>query len=148
MLAFLPILAMDVSARRVLCARCRVAFLLCRRCDRGQRYCGAVCSTTVRRERQSESNRRYRKTVGARRLNAQRQQHFRARQKRVTDQGSVLPVVGAVLTPDQAVSVIQATSAVRFPSLSRPRCHFCGEDCSDFVRLRFLRSGESGVFPG
>ena len=148
MLAFLPILAMDVSARRVICARCRVPILICRRCDRGQRYCGAVCSTTVRRERQRESNRRHRKTFAARRLNAERQHHFRARKKLVTDQGSVLPVVDAVLTPDQAVSVIQTTNVHPFPLRSLPQCHFCGHCCSDFVRRGFLRSRDSGVFPG
>ncbi len=131
---------MDVSARCDLCARCRQTFLICHRCDRGQRYCGVACSTTVRRERQREANRRHGKTFGARRLSAQRQQRFRARKKRVTDQGSVLPVVGAVLAPDQTVSVIPATNVMRFPLHAPPRCHFCGQPCSAFVRRRFLRS--------
>jgi len=139
---------MESSVRRVICSYCYVDFLICRRCDRGQRYCGKDCSSTVRVQRQREAKLRYQTTFRGQLLHARRQGRYRARKKRVTDHGSAPSVVDAVLTPDQAVSVIQTTNVHPFPLRSLPQCHFCGHRCSDFVRRGFLRSGESGVFPG
>lgn len=138
---------MDVSARQCLCARCRVAFLICRRCDRGQRYCGPHCATTARRERRRASNRRDQNTFRGRLFHARRQHRLRERQQKVTDQGSVAGVRDGVLAPGRAVSGVDGMNRRPFPSPSWPHCHFCGHRCTQWVRFRFLRPGSSCVFP-
>ena len=41
---------MEVApGRLIVCARCREQVLLCRRCDRGQQYCGVACSRAAGR---------------------------------------------------------------------------------------------------
>lgn len=131
------------SARFFLCARCRSQVLVCRRCDRGQIYCGALCSEAARRQRQYEANRRYSKTRTARHKNAQRQHRFRQRQralntqleKKVTDQGSApLPRVDTIVReritqPTQRMDALKATST---------HCAVCGIRCSALVRHDFL----------
>lgn len=128
---------MEVSARQTVCARCRAAFLICRRCDRGQRYCSSPCATVARRDARRRSNRRYQNTRRGRLLHARRQHHFRLRRQKVTDQGSRSILRRAVLAPVLAASVLQAHK----PSPASLYCHYCGVRCSEYVRLGFLRSG-------
>ena len=52
----------DDSQRLFNCDRCSAQVAICGRCDRGQRYCGAVCAKEARRESQRASNRRYQAT--------------------------------------------------------------------------------------
>ena len=51
------------SHRRFYCARCHAVMVLCRRCDRGQRYCGPRCSEGARHESLRRAGRRHRRTV-------------------------------------------------------------------------------------
>ena len=44
----------DQSARLFLCACCRIQVLVCRQCDRGQRYCADGCAATTRRALQRD----------------------------------------------------------------------------------------------
>jgi hypothetical protein len=41
---------MQATGRLFLCARCRAQVFICRRCDRGNRYCNADCAQAARRE--------------------------------------------------------------------------------------------------
>jgi len=131
------------SARFFLCARCRSQVLVCRRCDRGQIYCSAVCSGDTRRQRQREANRRYSKTRVARHKNAQRQHRYRQRQralgtgfkKKVTDQGSAHWQRSDTLVHEQITQAIQCIDAQKTMGA---RCMLCDIRCSSFVRHDFL----------
>jgi len=70
---------MDPSARLYLCARCRVQVVLCRRCDRGNRYCGRACSRQAREDGQRLSARRYQCSRRGRIAHAQRSRLWRER---------------------------------------------------------------------
>ena len=64
------------DARLFLCARCRRQVLICSRCDRGQRYCGARCSGPARRESLRAAGRRYQQTRRGRHCHAERQRRY------------------------------------------------------------------------
>ena len=82
----------DQTARLFLCARCRIQVLVCRQCDRGQRYCADGCAATTRQELQLEAAQRYQRSRAGRFKHAVRSRRWRARQaalaKIVTHQGS------------------------------------------------------------
>jgi hypothetical protein len=75
------------------CERCSAQVVICGRCDRGQRYCGAACAREARRESQRASNRRYQATPRGRKLHAERQGRYRRRgtagEQVVTDRSRV-----------------------------------------------------------
>lgn len=131
------------SARFFLCARCRIQVLVCRRCDRGQMYCGALCSGDSRRQRQREANRRYSKTRAARHNNALRQQRYRQRQralnspidKKVTDQGSAHLQRADTLVREHSTRPINRLDAQKAMS---SHCAACGVRCSALVRHDYL----------
>ena len=133
---------MSISARFFLCARCRQQVVLCRRCDRGQRYCGSSCSQLSRTERQREARHRFAQSRAGRLDNARRQSRYRARllaqrthkTKIVTDQGSA--PTGAINTlvcgaSDVVVEPIKHQSA-------RTRCRVCSQCCDPRLRSGFL----------
>ena len=64
--------------------------MICRRCDRGNRFCGASCSSPRRKKTLRRANARYQKTPRGARKHAARQARYRARKiearKKVTHQ--------------------------------------------------------------
>src|SRR5919109_3298999 len=87
------------SLRFVICARpaCAQVFFLCRRCDRGNRYCSPGCSTSARRSGLRAAGERYQRTSYGRRGHADRQRRYRARRAAaqiVTHQGT--PTTGPI----------------------------------------------------
>lgn len=137
---------MDPSARLYHCARCHRQVILCRRCDRGQVYCAAECARQARRDSLRRAGASYRETWPGRLNNALRQRRFRARQQKVTHQGSVPLATPAVLDtprqlPDRVWSRSQAGPAETL------NCHRCGCICSPFLRRDFLRSRLRTVYP-
>ncbi|GEM_PF-2749747 len=70
---------------------------------------------------------------------ALRMREYRARQEKVTHQGSPPPPIDALLAVDSATSA--ASTPPDCPSSIVPawHCHFCGCRCSAFVRSGFLR---------
>jgi hypothetical protein len=130
------------SARLFLCARCQDQVLICSCCDRGNIYCARECAEESRRNAQREAGRRYQSSHGGRCNHAKRAREYRARQKKVTHQGSLpqppddLISESSVLTPSTARS---RRSPPCFPGESSWRCHWCGRPCSPFVRNGFLR---------
>jgi hypothetical protein len=131
----------DPSPRLFLCARCRCQVLVCRRCDRGQVYCGRSCSQEARRCNQREARRRYQATERGREMHADRSRRYRARCNRVTDQGSPpLSTTSSLPAQAQPPTVIASRRAMA--------CHRCGQDVSNLVRLepiRRLRRRSSGA---
>lgn len=133
---------MPPSARFFLCALCRKQSVVCRSCDRGQRYCSKACSETRRAQLQREANQRYAATRVGRHNNAIRQNDSRARERAkkndvaeiVTDQGSEPDGFTDNLVRDRSGSINK-------PIKHQPtdmRCHFCSQCCDPLLRSNFL----------
>jgi hypothetical protein len=136
-------------ARVFTCGRCQAEVVVCRPCDRGQRYCGRVCSAQVRRACQRGCGSRYQRSRAGRSAHARRQARYRQRQpqKKVTHQGSQEPCGDAVLASELAAQMPapqEATHATpdreRVPEIAqaavppRWRCHWCARACDGIVR--------------
>ena len=142
------------SGRWFVCGRCRVQVLLCRRCDRGQIYCGPRCSMAARRGFQRAAGQRHQSSRGGRVLHAARSKRWRLRVAQrallkvapadfVTHQGSLGASADAPLAPcdpDPAAPVE--------PSIpSALRCRRCGCALPSWVRSRFVRYGPGSTWP-
>ena len=53
---------MEEPGRQFLCGRCRDTVWICRRCDRGQFYCGSGCAQWARRLAQRQAGARYQRS--------------------------------------------------------------------------------------
>jgi hypothetical protein len=97
--------------RRCMGPDCRVVFMVCGPCDRGQRYCSQPCRAAARQRQRREANRRYQKTEAGRATHRRRQRAYRERKSgvRVTDQAF------RTITPSPS------TSGTRSPA-----CAICG----------------------
>ena len=126
-----PYLPMELPGRRYLCAGCRAPVLICSCCDRGNRYCTAGCAPQARHQSIRAAGRRYQDTHRGRLTHAQRQRRYRARQQKVTHQGS----------PPPPLPVQLATEPIVKKSTSPPpwHCHLCNQLLPEFVRQDFLR---------
>lgn len=123
---------MEPSGRHYLCARCRTAVLICSHCDNGQRYCAGGCAQLARAYSLREAGRRYQASLGGRHTHAARQRRYRARQTKVTHQGS---------PPQTPSDLLPVNPALRL-EIKLPlawHCHFCGRLQAQFVRNDFLR---------
>ncbi len=118
--------------RRFLCALCRSPVLICSHCDRGPRYCSAVCSLQARSCAQRAAAKRYQDSRKGRHAHATRQGQWRARQQIVTHQGSPPPPCADVLPSGDATALNPDAS-------QRCKCQFCGRSVSAFVRQDFMR---------
>ncbi len=78
------------------CGRCQGGFVICRRCDRGHRYCSGECSAAARQETNRAAQRRYRMSDEGREDHRDHERKRRAR-RRVGDHGI------ESLTPDGEV---------------------------------------------
>ncbi len=137
---------MKPSARLYQCLRCHKQVVICRRCDRGHRFCGEDCARLSRRDSQRRSAQRYRKTTRGKTSNVRRQQRFPQRQinrqqnarlTQITHHGSPTPARCAPL-------LIRRwplhKRAVKDTVVSEIRCHCCGVLCDVFLRRHFLHS--------
>jgi hypothetical protein len=136
-----------------------VQVLLCSRCDRGQRYCGRVCSRAARRQSLSAAASRYQRSWGGRIAHAARSRRWRQRCREqahdqaaaveaaaldggvinfVTHQGSSAPALDAPLscTDEHAAAV---TGALALSGVVR--CRRCSAPLAPWVRQGFLRHG-------
>lgn len=64
------------ACRMLTCAVCGTTVWICRRCDRGQRYCSSDCAMVARHETIRSAGRRHRHTAAGREGNARRQRAF------------------------------------------------------------------------
>jgi hypothetical protein len=121
--------------RLFLCGHCRRQIVICRRCDRGQVYCGPDCALEVRRRNQQDARRRYQATDRGRRMHADRSRKYRARGRRVTDQGPTLS-----RQPEAArAAAMAAQPPVMIAARRVTACDRCGKPVSDMVRLSPIR---------
>jgi len=123
---------MELSARLFNCVRCQVQQVVCRHCDRGQRYC-ATCALLARRDGLRAAGGRYRRTSGGRASGAVRQQRFRLRRRKVTHQGSQSGPPAVSCAPSVIATPLLAVIAAHLV------CHFCGQTCAPRLRRRWLR---------
>jgi len=128
-------------ARFFQCVRCHARVLVCSCCDRGQIYCADGCARLARREGQRAAGERYQTSHRGRVAHASRARCYRARQKKVTHQGSPPPLPDDLLSLSSAGTAGESPSPSPevFPRRSTGHCHWCGCCCSQFVRHRFLR---------
>ncbi|MBU0500623.1 MAG: hypothetical protein KJ558_01965 [Gammaproteobacteria bacterium] len=131
-------------ARRCLCARCHAPFLICSHCDRGQRYCGPLCSSMARRAAQRAAGARYQGSRCGRHTHAARQRRYRERHRdsppeKVTHQGSPPPPLADGMSPEPTMPPHPVDDTAPSTPMAEPRCRFCGRPCAELCRLDFLR---------
>jgi hypothetical protein len=82
-----------VSLRLAVCSQrsCSRAFLICSRCDRGNRYCSKQCARTARRISLVAIRRKLEQTPHAKADRRARARRYRREKKSVTDHGSQAP---------------------------------------------------------
>lgn len=126
-------------ARLFHCTRCHAPVVICSWCDRGNIYCGSICSEASRRVNHRFANQKYQQSLKGRLRHAKRQRLYRQRQaviaKKVTDQGSLhLPHSDVLDTsPDERA----------LSKISTSYCHFCRKPVTFFLRSSFLRHDRS-----
>jgi hypothetical protein len=129
------------TARFFSCFCCHQQVVICSHCDRGNLYCGAMCSQRTRILNHRIANQTYQQSLKGRLKHAQRQQRYRAQKittsKKVTDRGSPDLPAHDVLPdrPDEGRTQLVDTT----------RCHFCGDVVSHFLRNGFLRHHRNDV---
>lgn len=139
---------MQATGRMFLCARCRAQVFICRRCDRGQRYCTAQCARISRRENQREASRRYQLSRRGRFAHAARARRHRARHKIVTHQGSPGGSANGVLqAPPNDVAAAPANVVAQTATSGALHCSRCGGLLTPFVRTGFVRRRGRGICP-
>jgi len=140
---------MAQAGRLFLCALCRAQVVICRRCDRGQMYCGRSCSKQARQAALRAAGDRYQTSRPGRFAHAARARRYRARQKIVTHQGSVPLASGDLLAAEATVALIVAVVESQDAEGVVVRCRFCGTRCAAFVRQGFLRQRRwsTPIFP-
>ena len=141
---------MESSGRHYLCARCRTAVIVCSHCDRGQRYCAGGCAQMARAYSLKAAGQRYQTSLRGRRTHAARQRVYRAKQIKVTHQGSP-PQPPSDLLPSIGETTSQSTKPASWQVAGYPtlcveiapplpwHCHFCGRLQAQFVRHGYLR---------
>lgn len=136
------------SFREQRCRVCRVVFHVCRRCDRGQAYCGAECHDVSRARQVQAAKERYRKHEL---VLADERDRQRERRRRVRDQGSKEVAPEGSVPPDATCPPMDGGGRVGGddansngpvgglrPAGGNVRCAFC-EALSWFVRVGPLR---------
>ena len=89
----------EVVLRQRVCRACNAVFVLCRSCDRGQRYCSPECRLPALRQQRRRANRRHQDSPEGRLDHRDRQRAYRKRcaRRRVTDTSSpTLPLPGSM----------------------------------------------------
>jgi len=127
------------TPRFYLCARCHRQVVICRQCDRGNIYCGPGCAQEARRSAQKEARARYQASARGRELHAQRSRRYRARHRRVTDQGSIRLRLRSTGVPHPQSSRRIPWRAFATPLVHRCSCHCCGKPVSVFFRQSGIR---------
>jgi hypothetical protein len=132
---------METTGQFFLCAQCRVQVLVCNYCDRGKIYCAGHCRKQARSACMCEAGRRYQSSRIGRFNHAAGACRYRARQQKVTHQGSPLPRCDALLSvnPPSLDKLSLNANLVSPVALVTPRCHFCSRVKPIHFRISPLR---------
>ena len=126
---------MQPTSRLYFCLLCYQKVLICSHCDRGHEYCSKVCSSEARKINMKASSRRYQETFKGKLAHALRQADYKARLKKVTHQGSEVPVSNVLLDLIENKSEEENNEQ----AIETPCCCFCGKEVSNFYRSSFIR---------
>ena len=134
------------SGRLFNCARCHQQVIICSHCDRGHRYCSGQCAQLSRKEKLKEARLRYDKKQQARLLKSRRQKRYRQRKKeKATHQGSRgLCLYDLLLIELEKLK--KRVKKLHFTDCTEQCCHFCGVQCSEYLRFAFLQQRETASF--
>lgn len=132
---------MEYSARIFNCVRCHRQVIICSCCDRGNIYCGPLCSQTSRRESIRASGKRYQNTFRGKMKHAERQKRYKKQlQNKVTHHGYQEIPTNDLLQPE-------INEDIKTISSGAIHCHFCSRSCSLLLRTLFLDRGRTSI-PG
>ena len=131
----------DAEAREFTCARCTATVRICRRCDRGNRYC-PLCAPLAERERVQRAGVNYQGQEPGRTNHKRRQQEYLARceaREKMTHRGSAGLGAAGDSPPrpaDAAGMRVTADPDPAPPRRGRSRCDFCGREIRVAIRGR------------
>lgn len=128
---------MNETARRYGCLNCHSQVIICRDCDRGNRYC-KQCAPLMRLKARRRAGIRYQNSHQGRLNHAARQKHYRERMRnKVTHKGSNVISLCDVLE-NKRKSVNMNTEQHMLDTFDRIVCDYCCTECSPFLRLETL----------
>lgn len=132
------------------CRWCNAAFVICKACFRGQRYCSAACQQASRQKQLEAARRRYESGSRGRQSNRARQGRFRIRRcleeldrdgaklAKVTDRSSHPPEHDPKLPADPRRTAPESANGLRAALVRGPegraaglglgRCQCCGSE--------------------
>ena len=132
-------ICMQGSSRLYGCLGCNSPIVICRHCDRGNRYC-KPCAPVMYLKARRRANTRYQSTYQGRINHAARQKRYRERQKqKVTHQTSKGQSVRDLLINKRKCATLTLDVAKKRHNKD-VYCHICDEICSPFLRHDWLRS--------
>ncbi len=126
---------MEKTARLYYCALCRTQVIICSDCDRGNIYCLNGCAQHARQSSLKTAGKRYQNTFNGRCRHAARQQRYRARQEKVTHQGSQTVSLDSCFQP---TNIVLKTDKTVHHSATHGHCHCCQQSVSAFLRADYL----------
>jgi hypothetical protein len=135
---------MEHTSRLFSCALCHAQTIVCSVCDRGQIYCGSVCSNAARQKSCKEASHRYQKTFKGKMNNALRQKRYRERlREKVTHHGS------KQITPDGLLQLVKSRpqKPAVIQNFEAMKCCFCQVAVPFWIRHGFLRYKNSKKYP-
>jgi len=131
--------------RVFVCLECGAVVLICRRCDRGHRYCGPGCSQEARRKSKLAAVLKYQDSDEGKANHNKRQQRYLDREaEKMTRQGSRAPVSRGTKEEVDWLRVARAAEAALKNRVAT--CGCCGQLCRGKARRGFLRSPERSPF--
>jgi hypothetical protein len=132
---------MQDSSRMYGCLKCNSPTIICRHCDRGNRYC-KQCAPVMYLKARRRANKRYQSTYQGRINHAARQKRYRERLKqKVTHQGSKAQSVSDLLFNKRKCAVL-TFEVDRKRHTKDVYCHCCNKRCSPFLRADWLRASD------
>ena len=129
---------MQTSSRLYHCCRCHAQVIVCRRCDRGQRYCTNGCRQDARVLSQKRASKKYQASRLGQLNNASRQKRFGQRQKQKVTHHCSLKITSHDVLPSKPSWPKKIQEYAQTCSLLC--CHHCGAVCEPFLRSDFLHS--------
>lgn len=124
---------MENTARLFNCNRCHKQVTICSHCDRGNIYCSKACSSSAKTESLRRASHRYQATLRGKHNHAERQKRYI--KKKMTHLGSTHNSSYDELLHGPKEGEKQSSLVIS----NEVHCHFCGKNCSSFLRIDFLQ---------
>ena len=128
---------MRSSLRQFNCARCKQYCEIGGCCDRGNIYCGIICSTAARASSLLAAGFRYQQTFIGRLKHAARTAKWRAKERLKKE--SELKIVTHHSSPRMDECDVLQTPVERVFKATHGYCHFCGRYVGEWLRRSFYK---------